>query len=184
MRELFEVGPDSLERFLSRWHGPADRERAVVEHDLPRPLREWFELTSCWTALDDTQNVVLKTPRLEDGKLVFWLENQGVWAWAVDPVGDDPPVHDRENAVGVPWQPTGVPLSTFLLHVAVFEAIMGSANAANVFGLSEVREILAPLRTLPAADWRWPAEGYRLYAGDSTLAFAGPEEAWVASQGS
>lgn len=143
---------------------------------IPRPLRDWFELTSRWTAPVTTQNRVLSSPRPDQGKLVFWVENQGAWLWATTTDVDDPPVFDRENVDGQPWQRTGVPLSTFLLHVTVFEAIMGAPYGASACWVSpaQLAEILAPLRPLPMPDWRWPAAGHRLYAADGLLAFGGP----------
>lgn len=179
MRELFHVGADSLEQFLTRWYGPADREAAVTAVDgdaVPRPLRDWFALTARWSTPVSTQHHVLSQPWIEDGRLVFWVENQGVWLWATTAGGDDPPVYDRENVDGEPWQPTGVALSAFLLHVAVFEAVMSCQHGASAswVSLTQWEAILAPLRPLPMPDWRWPAAGHRLYAADGLLAFCGP----------
>ncbi len=177
MRELFHVDGNSLERFLTRWYGPPDRQRVTVEVDgVPGPLRDWFELTSCWSTPVTAQSRVLSQPRQENGKLVFWVENQGVWLWATTADGDDPPVYDRENVDGAVWQPTGEPLSTFLLHVAVFEAVMGASHCAYAGWVSpaQFEEILAPLRPLPMPDWHWPTGGHRLYAADGLLALGGP----------
>ncbi len=176
MRDLLHVDGDSLERFLSRWYGPPDREPAVDGDALPGPLRDWFALTSRWSTPVATQNRVLSRPWLDDGKLVFWVENQGVWLWATTADGDDPPVYDRENVDGAGWQPTGEPLSTFLLHVAVFEAVMGARHGACAAWVSPApfEEVLAPLHPLPMPDWRWPAGGHRLYAADGLLALGGP----------
>ncbi|PPK65025.1 hypothetical protein V5P93_004230 [Actinokineospora auranticolor] len=176
MRELFPVDGDSLARFLTRWYGPPDRQSVLDGSRAPGPLRDWFEVTSRWSTPVATQNRVLSEPWLEDGKLVFWEENQGAWSWAIDADGDDPPVYDRENVDGAVWQPTGEPLSTFLLHVAVFEAVMGSAFGACACVVSQAQweGIVAPVHPLPMPDWRWPARGHRLYAADGLLAFGGP----------
>ena len=176
MRELFEVEPDSLERFLTRWYGPPDGEPVPASAALPRPLREWFEVTSRWSTPLTTQNRVEREPWTDSGKLVFWVENQGVWLWATTPDGDDPPVFDRENEDGSPWLRTGERLSTFLLHVAVFEAVMGAVHGASAGWVPRDRlpEILAPLEPLPMPDWRWPPGAHRLYAADGLLALAGP----------
>jgi hypothetical protein len=179
VRELFHAEADSLERFLSRWYGPPERPPVAVATDgngVPGPLRDWFELTSRWSTPVTAQNRVLRQPRIEDGKLVFWVENQGVWVWATTADGADPEVYDRENVAGAVWQPTGARLSTFLLHIAVFEAVMGAASGASACWVSpaQLAEILAPLRPLPMVDWRWPTAGHRLYAADGLLAFGGP----------
>lgn len=182
MEELREVGPDSLERFLVGWHGEPDlKPVSLEEEDVPPPLRQWFELTSRWSKPLTSQNRVLRPERtwVEDGKRVFWVENQGVWLWAMDLSGEDPAVFDRLNDSGEPWERTGVSLSTFMLHVAVFEAIMSAPHAAATSGVtrSVLEAILAPLKSLPMPDWRWPAPGHRLYSGDGLLAFAGPNPA-------
>lgn len=179
VRELFHVEGDSLERFLSHWYGPPDRKpvaAAVDGNGVPGPLRDWFELTSRWSTPVATQNRVLSQPWVEDGKLVFWVENQGVWLWATAPDGADPPVYDRENVDGAVWQPTGELLSAFLVHVAVFEAVMGAAHGGCACWVSPAQweEILAPLRPLPMPEWRWPTGGHRLYAADGLLALGGP----------
>jgi hypothetical protein len=184
VRELFDVGPDSLERFLVGWYGEPDRSPgslfAGVE-SVPPPLRRWFETTAAWSKLLTSQNVMLAPKRMwtEDGKRVFWVENQRVWLWGIDPAGDDPAVYDRPNNGGEAWSATGVSLSAFLLQVAVFEAIMGAREPAfaGVVASPELTAVLAPLRALPMPDWRWPAAGHRLYAGDGLLAFIGPEPA-------
>ena len=74
---------------------------------MPRSLRTWFATTGRWAKLVMTQNQVLSGdhPEVEDGKLVVWVENQGVWEWGVDPDSDDPEVYDRENEDDEPWQP-------------------------------------------------------------------------------
>jgi hypothetical protein len=181
MRELFDVTADSLERFLVRWYGPPDREPGSVPTGpttLPRPLRAWYELASRWSTPLVVQNQLLGPDevQVEDGKLVFWVENQGVWLWGCDRVGDDPTVFDRENQPGEPWQPTGVALSRFLLHVAVFEAICGARCSAGASWLTpeQLDAVLVPLRPLPMPAWRWPAAGHRLYAGEGLLGLAGP----------
>jgi hypothetical protein len=35
---------------------------------------------------------------VEDGRLVFWMENQGVWLWGLDQTEDDLQVYDRETS--------------------------------------------------------------------------------------
>jgi len=203
MRELFDVEADSVERFLVRWYGPPDREAGPVPNgsiEVPRPLLDWYELKSRWSVPLVVQNRLLGPDEVhvEDGKLIFWVENQGVWLWACDCAGDDPAVFDRENEPGEAWQPTGVALSRFLLHVAVVEAIFGAPHGASAAWVTpaQLDAVLAPLRPLPMPAWRWPAAGHRLYAGEGLLAFAGPNagpgetaetaamrEVWLAARG-
>jgi hypothetical protein len=83
--------------------GPPDREAAPVPSghiEVPRPLREWYELASRWSVPLVVQNHLLGPDEvyLQDGKLVFWLENQAVWVWACDRAGDDPAVFDAAES--------------------------------------------------------------------------------------
>jgi hypothetical protein len=205
VEELFTVGPDSLARFLTRWYGPADRPHGTLPagaDTVPGPLRTWYDVTSRWS-LPTRQNQLLTPDQTwsERDTVVFWVENQGVWLWGTRQAGDDPPVYDRENVPGAPWQSTGQPLSAFLLHVAVFEAIMTARHSAMASWLTPAQRdlVLAPLRPLPMPAWRWPAAGHRLHAGAGLLALAGPNgvgdtmgettgdttdlhEAWLAAQ--
>ncbi|WP_157437857.1 hypothetical protein [Actinoplanes subtropicus] len=181
MRDLLGSATPRLDRFLTWWYGQPDCEDPTPMgsgHRTPRPLGEWFEVTSRWSRPVARQNRVLdaESAWTEDGKLVFWVENQGVWLWAVDPTGDDPEVYDRENTPGQPWQPTGVALSVFLVHVAVFEAIMGAQAGASAAWITSQRldQVLSPLSPIPGAAWRWPCPMHQLYAGDGLLAMAGP----------
>jgi hypothetical protein len=181
MQELLDVTGDSLERFLVRWYGPPDQPAVpppTGSMAVPRPLRDYHELTSRWSGPVAVQNHLLGPDevQVQDGKLVFWVENQSVWLWACDRAGVDPLVFDRENEPGTPWQPTGAALSEFLLQVAVFEAVMGARLFAAAADLTpaQLAAALAPLRPLPMSAWRWPAGEHRLYAGPGLLAFAGP----------
>ena len=90
----------------------------------------------------------------------------------------DPPVFDRQNESGVPWQATGQPLSQFLLHMTVFEAIWTARHVATTCWppTENLHAVLAPLRPLPMPAWRWPAPGSRLYAADGLLAFTAPDD--------
>lgn len=182
MDELFPITEDSLERFLVHWHGPPHLDEApnLAEGsaDIPQPLRDWYQLTARWRAPVTVQNRILLPAQLylDDGKLVFWVENQRVWLWAVDPHGDDPEVFDRENEPGANWYGTGTRLSHFLVHVAVFEAILGAKHHASAADITpeQLVVVLKPLQPLPMIPWRWPSPGHQLHAGDGLLAFTGP----------
>ncbi|GAB2846641.1 hypothetical protein GCM10027176_57910 [Actinoallomurus bryophytorum] len=198
MRTLFDAGPDALELFLTAWYGEPDREPEVSASGIgPPPLRGFFEVTSRWSRPLTTHNHVLTPERVraEDGRRVFCVENQSVWVWGMEEAGEDPAVYDRLNEAGEEWLPTGVPLSTFLLHLAVFEAIMGAPEPAIACsaGRAERDAALEPLRALPMPAWRWPGPGQRLYAGEGLLAFTRPttgpddgaaseHEVWIAAR--
>lgn len=177
---MFAVEPDSLERFLTRWYGQPDRVgmRPEMVTGVPSALRRWFVLKSRWSMQIEVQNRVLPPDEIwnDQGKRVFWVENQAVYLSAYDPDGEDPEVYDRENVDLASWRATGFPLSTFLLYVAVFEAVLGAAHGASVNWVTRehLNQILEPMQALPMPAWHWPVEGTRLYAGKDLLALAGP----------
>lgn len=181
MPDLVDVDVSTLERFLATWYGPpnraaAGRPGAAAPRPLPRPLREWYIATSRYSRPLTFHNTVLEPEQVQEdgGKLVFWVENQEVVLWAADRDGDDPMVYERANVDGEPWHPTGVPLSGFLLNIAILEACMGGASCiATAEGLNEAQaaDCLAPLRPMP-----YPGPTYQghLAVGHQTLAFATP----------
>lgn len=175
----------SVAQFLATWYGPADRPSTVPAgaEALPPPLQAWYAAAGSYTRPVTFHNTVLAPDEVEedDGKLVFWLEQQGVYEWATDP-GDDPRVYERQPIDGEPWHPSGVRLSEFLISVAVFEAVMGAEHTAHAAELTGDRRdaLLAPMRALPMPG---PTLGAQLYAGPGLLAFTGPHgdgELWWA----
>jgi hypothetical protein len=187
MPDLVDVDVRTLERFLATWYGPPDRPAAgrpgaAAPRSLPRPLREWYIATSRYSRPLTFHNTVLEPDQVQEdgGKLVFWVENQEVVLWAADRDGDDPMVYERVNVDGAPWHPTGVPLSGFLLNVAILEACMGGASCtAHAAGLNEAQttDCLAPLRPMP---YLGPTYRGQLYVGRQMLAFAtwSPGDLW------
>ena len=117
-----------------------------------------------------------RTLYIDNGKLVFWVENQAVCFGQSTPAGDDPEVYDRENEDGVPWSWTDTRLSRFLVQVAVFEAILGANHHASTADIApdKLAEVLRPMQPLPMIPWRWPSPGTQLHAGNGLLAAAGP----------
>jgi hypothetical protein len=179
MPDFADIDVSSLERFLATWYGPPDRPSTVLPGaaaplPLPGSLREWYALTSRYSVPLTFHNTVLQPDQVHEdgGKRVFWVENQEVYLWAADPEGDDPMVHERANVDGEPWHPTGVPLSGFLLNVAIFEACIGgapyTAKTGSITG-TQATDCLASLRPMP-----YPGPTYQghLYVDHQTLAFA------------
>lgn len=120
------------------------------------------------------QNTVLpvedRTPI--EGRVIFYMENQGVCEWATEPTGDDPPVWYRECEPGAPWQREAEPLSGFLLQLVIFEAMMGTPYGASAACVeAEVGLALeARMKPLPLGPWIWPPVGPpRFYARDGAL---------------
>lgn len=111
------------------------------------------------------------------GRLVFYVENQGVYEWAATRGEDaDATVWGREP--GTPsWVEEEPRLSGFLIELLVFEAVWGSAHGASVAWLpsSRLPDVVRPLQQLPFGSWRWPDYPTEFYAGrDRQLAVVAP----------
>ncbi|WP_369185834.1 hypothetical protein [Streptomyces sp. Y1] len=177
MEELRNITSESLNRFLTRWYGSPDLPISTNEESalMPPPLRLWHETTSRWSAPTVTFNHPLGPNELEieDGKLVFWVENQGCWTWSTDISGGDPMVFDRRSGPEPEvWIPTGESLSEFLLHATVFEAIAGAPYQMYATNVTEesLSQIICDLHPLPLPRWRWPSEDVRILFGSDLLA--------------
>ncbi|MZD09702.1 hypothetical protein GTW43_32165 [Streptomyces sp. SID5785] len=177
MEELLNITSESLSRFLTRWYGDPDRPISanLGAAKMPLPLRAWHEIASQWSTPVTTLNHPLDPSELEieDGKLVFWVENQGCWTWSTNINGDDPIVFDRQpGSDHEPWAPTGETLSEFLLHATVFEAIVGAPCQMYVENITEevLSRIASEVSPLPLPHWRWPSADVRILVGTGLLA--------------
>jgi hypothetical protein len=190
--ELLDPGPETWKRFLVEWHGPRRPEYGLAADEtkrrpMPMPLREFHEFAGNWPGVT-VQNRVLAPSEMreEDGKLVFYVENQGVDIWATAPTETrDAPVWVRENDPGEPWFEEE-PLSRFLLQLVVYEAVMGAPEGAVAawLPLAEMERLSRRVHELPLAAWHRPLYPTRFYAGERVLLVVmpnpGPEdEAYV-----
>jgi hypothetical protein len=67
-------------------HSPPDQR-------VPEPLREINDVAAAWPGLIVQNSLLGASERgTQDGKLVSYVENQGVSLWATDADGVDPPV--------------------------------------------------------------------------------------------
>lgn len=160
--------------FLQRWYGPP--KCALESHALPgvpAALCIWYAAEEAWHRRLATQNALLRPHQLaiEDGLTLFYVENQGVWHWGYG-TGADPAVFDRENEPHVPWSPTNATLSEFLVHAAMFEAILASEAGATAIDLDRAHydSVVALLKPVPMTLWNWPGPESRLFIGNRILA--------------
>jgi hypothetical protein len=189
--------PEALEGFLLNWYGPRFREKRpavwITSAPMPAPLRHFYSTIASWP--DAIVQNHLLAPRelphlkkedwaditVEDGKLVFYVENQGVCKWATsgEDGRDDAPVWIRGSTIVgelEDWELEEPPLSAFLLQLLVFEAILGAEHGASVAWLDRptLARVVEPLQPLPFGAWCWPGYPSEFYVGDSVVAFAGP----------
>jgi hypothetical protein len=179
MTQVPRVGDGAVGDFLAGWYGPPTSVQTVAAGSEPTVLRTWRQSVSRWQRPIVVQNELVPSDRaqVEDGLVVFYVENQGVWLWAYGE-GDDPPVYDRENEEGRTWQPSGVRLSAFLFQVTVVETIFGAGRGAGASDLSrtDFERVVAPLTAVDMTPWRWPGPEHRLWLGEGIAAFGGVNE--------
>jgi hypothetical protein len=179
LSNLLSGNTEAAERFLVDWYGdrPESGASAVPSGlDAPPALRRLYELLARWPEAI-VQNHVLTPPEDADDRLVFSVENQGVYEWATALGGDaDATVWGREPGT-TSWVQEEPRLSGFLIELLVFEAVMGSAHGATVAWLPSGRlpDVVRPLQPLPFGSWRWPDYPTTFYAGsDRQLAVVAP----------
>ena len=125
---------------------------------MPNPLRRWYRWAGRRKSILSGQNFLLapNALRMENGRLFFYHENQGVYLWATLTEGDDPPVFSREDE-SQPWEPEGLTLSEHLILACVFEAILChspySAIAAWV-NRGTLDDIIGKVPALAIPPWR------------------------------
>lgn len=163
---------DILRQVVNFWHGPIKPEDGMsgVEQvggvPLPLPLQFWYGWAGKRTEVMSRQNILF-TPRdyryrsrilrVEDGRLHFHVENQGVYEWTTLPEGKDPPVFGRYDGKGE-WVHEKVRLSEHLILTCLFEAIMCHANYGASNGwldedkLNVIAQAIPPLAIAP---WHW-----------------------------
>jgi hypothetical protein len=171
-----------LARLITYWHGPGEPELRPADdrlqaRRLPRPLRWWYERGARRSGVYGGQNRLLGPDDLVDldGHLLFYVENQGVYLWATEGEGADPPVWGRFDG-DEPWVREEVSLSGFLVQACLFEAIFSAPFGASVAwaGQETLDRVTAPLHPVPLGAWRWPAYPSRFWAGGGAFVFAGP----------
>jgi hypothetical protein len=160
-----------LQQLVNYWHGPIQLEDGMSDIEigsmpLPLPLRWWYRWAGKRTEVMTGQNFLLM-PRdyenrhrmlaLKDGRLFFYVENQGVYQWSTLPHGDDPPVFGRWECRGR-WAREKITLSEHLILMCLLEAVMCHAKyGASIEWLEEQRldEIVKNIPPLAVRPWRW-----------------------------
>lgn len=153
--------------FLERWFGLPDAPPLATGG--PRALRTLRGIAGASEVC--AQNRLVE-PVLEEGKLVFYVENQHVCSWATEPEGDDPPVYTRQNDFRAKWEREAASLSEFLLQMLLVEAVFGAPFYASDVAIADPKPVLRRLRPLPLAAWE--STGTRFHAASGVIAFTQP----------
>jgi hypothetical protein len=179
-----------LDHLITYWHGAPDRGLRRADSELrglqlPRPLRWLYERGIDRAPILSRQNTLLgpEEPLFDDDHLLFYVENQGVYLWAIaresgrrdapdqlrlpfedveiirGAVGredDDPPVWGRFNEKNRPWAREEVRLSEFLIQACLFEAIITASHGvwASWGDRALLERVTEGLRPLPLGAWR------------------------------
>ncbi|WP_159056170.1 hypothetical protein [Streptomyces scabiei] len=182
MNHLAPTDNSSLLRFLHKWYGAptSPDERLEKTRDLPGELVEWHEISMRWNDVITAHNYAVPLPELsvEDGKIPFWIENQGTWIWAFDPNSEDRIVYERDPSPQPnPWKRTGERLSDFLIHATVVEAIL-SAPASKVAQGVQADWLWSQegCHQYPFPAWNWPSHDSRIFFGENWLALIHPSD--------
>jgi hypothetical protein len=160
-----------LRRLVEFWHGPIRPEDGMTDAEmtsqpLPLPLHWWYRFAGKRSEIMSGQNILFvprdfqnkyRMLRVMNGRLFFYVENQGVYQWSTLLEGDDPPVFGRYEGRGR-WAKEGVRLSEHLILMCLFEAVMCHAKfeaSAAWLEERELREIVRSIPPLPIGRWRW-----------------------------
>jgi hypothetical protein len=179
IEDIRTLGPTStasdrlraLRTFVERWYDVRAEPPASSSRNprVPGPLRELHRiLAGAPDAIG--QNILLGIDELvpDEGRLIFFRECQGVFEWATEPNGDDPPVWIRNDGS---WTPVDAPLSGFAIQMVLAEAITCSpCGAWTIVSEPTAQRLLSRLEPLPLGEWMWPPGTARFYARGSALA--------------
>ena len=154
------------EALLTEWRRDELRgyDRSALEGvSIPRVLHRYYELAGRLS----TWNLHLVPPdelTVENGRVRFVIEEQGVYSFMTLPEGDDAPVWLVEDERAIELDE---PLSRFLYQYALFEA-QGMASGAGGWGYvrrDDLPRLLAVLPRLPLAPWPHPSGEVTFHLG-------------------
>ena len=170
-----------LKRFVEDWHGPFEPKHGMSPAELkgyqmPDVLRWWYALAGRREDILSGQNGLMCPKDLEcDGKkLIFYREREGVYAWATQVEGIDPPVYVRDPDDWGPWDQEKIYLSEFLLQVCIYETSMRCSYRITSWpGKETARLVARHLDKVPLGPWEWTYQCH-FYVGKGVIAMIGP----------
>ena len=125
---------DLLAELTTYWYGPPAPKDGLTEAELkeavlPMPLRWWFARYGRRKEILQCPNYLLPLDDSEaddDGRLIFYIEEQAVYLWATTSEGEDPPVWVRENEDEAEWESETDSLSGFLIQAVLLDGIFNA----------------------------------------------------------
>jgi hypothetical protein len=190
-----------LERLVNYWHGPIRPEDGMIDADiggfpLPMPLEWWYRWAGRRAEVLSRQNWLF-IPHdwlqergqliLDQGRLIFYAENQGVYQWSTLPAGEDPPVFGRYEEKEQ-WAQEKVTLSEHLILACLFEAVISHAKYKATAAWLDPRELAQLIQIIPpvaVGPWRWVDSYFFARQGAFMCACANGTEhysVWVAAK--
>jgi len=163
----------ALRVFAERWFGcPADAPPLTSSTPTPAPLSALYGLVEDHHVCVQNRLVSREKLAVADGKLTFYVENQGVCAWATEATGDDPPVYVQHNDWKAPWKREADTLSGFLIQMMIQEAVFGAPFGASHDGVeaAELARLAKRVRPLPLAPWL--SSKTRFFGSNGIVGFA------------
>lgn len=135
-RPTREVRFGVLKQLVEYWHGPIHPGDGLTDDELagiqmPTVLYDWYRWAGKRREILSGQNIFFNPCdeqhkywelAIEDGRLHFYIENQGVYEWTTLAEGDDPAVFGKYSHEES-WHPEGITLSEHLILACLFEAV-------------------------------------------------------------
>lgn len=153
-----------LKQLVEYWHGTITPKYSIpssqMEHlEMPQILRWWYEWAGKHDSIMSGENTLVSPAELkiDQGRVVFHVDNNGEYLWSTLAAGEDPPVFGR-YIDEQQWTPEGIQLSEHLINTCIFEAVVSHAPykiSATDISDETLQELLKLIPPLPIKGWRW-----------------------------
>lgn len=154
--ELRAPSADTFETFIREWYGDEAGDLRELPAAVPARLRRFYKLFG----KHETVNLHLVPPgefAPAKNPMLFAVEEQGVFAYAVGQGEHDPSVFGTWDVESPRWEREGERLGRFLLQYALYEAALGSRHGGwGWVELARRPRLDELLPTLPLAPWTRP----------------------------
>ncbi|MGK5556671.1 hypothetical protein ACSNOI_34190 [Actinomadura kijaniata] len=173
----------ALRMFVTGWHRPEATDLEILAPPFPVPwqLAEFYLLAQERPNVLGVQNFIVPPAglRRDAGRITFGHENQGGFAWALDPSGADPAV--LVSCDGEEWHAESEPLSGFLLQFSLYEAAMSAPYHAVAHSVPErlLREMTGGWRRVPLEPFLAPLHPTSFHVAPGLVAHVHDGWVWI-----